>query len=126
MVLVDHMTDTSDIIKIEIWDVVDKAHNKAVIKSADAGIKLDHNTQPTSKPTQETGRGTDEMSDLALDASTVDVYRNTHAVIFVFDITKQWTFSYVNKELEHVPENMAVLVLASKIIAPSLGYSPQC
>jgi hypothetical protein len=51
--------------------------------------------------------------DMALDASTVDVYRNAHAVLFIFDVTKQWTFDYVNNALVTVPNNVAVLVLVS-------------
>lgn len=52
---------------------------------------------------------------IGLDATTVNVYRNTHAVIFLFDITKPWTFDYVNNELAHVPETLSVLVLVSLI-----------
>ena len=82
--------------------MVDTAHNKT---KADTGIKLDHTVAP--KPQD------DPAMDLGLDASTVNVYRNSHAALFLFDITKQWTFDYVNNELPNVPEGMAVLVLAS-------------
>jgi len=37
-----------------------------------------------------------------LDASFLDVYKGAHAVIFVFDITKKWTFQYVEKEVPKV------------------------
>ncbi|KAI9268709.1 P-loop containing nucleoside triphosphate hydrolase protein [Sporodiniella umbellata] len=84
--------DSQDIIKIEIWDVIDKANQ---MKSE--GIKLEHHVpQP-----------------MGLDATTVHVYRNTHAAIFLFDVTKPWTFDYVKQELAHVPESVSVLVLGN-------------
>jgi GTPase SAR1 family protein len=96
--------DTNDIIKVEIWDVIDKAHNKHNT-SDDIGIKLEHHA-PQQKVIQ-------PKQDMGLDASTVNVYRNTHAALFLFDVTKPWTFDYVNNELSHVPESLSVLVLVS-------------
>jgi len=37
-----------------------------------------------------------------LDANFLDVYKGAHAVIMVFDITKKWTYQYVEKELPKV------------------------
>ncbi|KAI8342738.1 P-loop containing nucleoside triphosphate hydrolase protein [Chlamydoabsidia padenii] len=101
-----HYKDSNDIVKIEVWDVVDKAHNNTTKK--DTGIKLEHNTA-TEQPQEPSA----PLMDMALDASTVDVYRNAHAVLFIFDITKQWTFDYVNNALVNVPNNVAVLVLGN-------------
>ena len=102
--------DSNDIVKIEVWDVVDTAHNKTK-PTVEKGIKLEHNTPseefkspPLASPSEE-GMG--------LDASTVNVYRNTHGAIFLFDITKPWTFDYVNNELANVPESMSVLVMGN-------------
>lgn len=50
---------------------------------------------------------------MGLDASTVNVYRNSHGAIFLFDTTKPWTFDYVNNELANVPESISVLVLGN-------------
>ncbi|KAG0166603.1 Rab-like protein 6 [Apophysomyces sp. BC1015] len=105
--------DSNDIVKIEVWDVVDKAHNNPS-KKGDAGIKLEHHATTPSEEKQEEQLDNTETSqepNLALDASTVNVYRNTHAVLFLFDVTKQWTFDYVNNELEKVPPNIAILIL---------------
>ncbi|KAG1147847.1 hypothetical protein G6F37_002845 [Rhizopus arrhizus] len=99
-----HYKDTNDIIKVEIWDVIDKAHNKHNT-SDDIGIKLEHHA-PQQKVIQ-------PKQDMGLDASTVNVYRNTHAALFLFDVTKPWTFDYVNNELSHVPESLSVLVLGN-------------
>ena len=48
-----------------------------------------------------------------LDADFLDVYQGTHAVIFVFDICKQWTYDYVIKNLPLVPHEIPVLVMAN-------------
>ncbi|KAI8093120.1 uncharacterized protein BX664DRAFT_328970 [Halteromyces radiatus] len=109
-----HYKDSNDIVKIEVWDVVDKAHNNNTKK--DTGIKLEHASTSNTTTSTTTDQATSTPSpstDLALDASTVDVYRNAHAALFIFDITKQWTFDYVNKALDSVPENVAVLVLGN-------------
>lgn len=113
--------DSNDIVKIEVWDVVDKAHNNSNKK--DTGIKLEHtNSSPSlSSPPLNVEKSDDHHDkekqqdpsspSLALDASTVDVYRNTHAALLIFDITKQWTFDYINNALVNIPDNVAVLVL---------------
>jgi len=46
-----------------------------------------------------------------LDAANVDVYKSTHAVVFVYDIRKKWTFDYIVRELPNVPAHISVLVL---------------
>ncbi|CAO3600148.1 unnamed protein product [Absidia cylindrospora] len=109
--------DSNDIVKIEVWDVVDKAHNNNNNNKIGHGIKLQHttigHTDPvTAEQTHEPKSSVTDM-DMALDASTVDVYRNAHAALFIFDTTKQWTFDYVNNALDSVPENLAVLVLGN-------------
>lgn len=86
---------TDDIVKVEVWDVVDKGKKR---KTAD-GLKL------------ENANGV--IDDPCLDADFVDVYKGTSGVIMVLDITKQWTFDYVEKELPKVPKHIPVLVLAN-------------
>jgi hypothetical protein len=79
------------------------------------GIKLEHNVAsneieiaaPIPSPSSSSG------GDLGLDASTVNVYRNSHGAIFLFDTTKPWTFDYLNTEIANVPETMAILVLGN-------------
>lgn len=98
---------------MEVWDVVDRAKNTSATHNKDTGIKLEH----TSKKQEKSGVAgpvkTAELGDLGLDAGTVNVYRNCHAVIFMFDVTKPWTFEYVVKEAFAVPANVAILVLVS-------------
>jgi hypothetical protein len=64
---------------------------------------------PKSKAPQSTD--TAPHAAFALDASTIDVYRNTDGVILVYDISKPWTFEYAAKTLAEVPTNIPVLIL---------------
>ena len=66
--------------QVNVWDVVDEGFSKSIVL-------------PPS-PNQPPG--------LLCDAKTVHVYRNTHAVIFLVDVTRQDTFVYVRQELERV------------------------
>lgn len=64
---------TDDVVKVEVWDVVDKGKKKKPLD----GLKL--NTNSVTLPEEP-----------ALDAEFLNVYKGTHGVILVFDITKQW------------------------------------
>ncbi|RIA82123.1 hypothetical protein C1645_835870 [Glomus cerebriforme] len=106
---------TSDVIKVEIWDVVDKGINPISIsrKPDTTGLKIDNNQGPVT-PTSPVRSATESSPDqLTLDAETINVYRNTHGVILLFDITKNWTFDYAIKELKKIPEHMAILLLGN-------------
>jgi hypothetical protein len=48
-----------------------------------------------------------------LDASFVDVYKGAHGVIFVYDMTKAWSFEYIQRELPKVPKSMPVLIIGN-------------
>ncbi|KAM5145904.1 rab-like protein 6 isoform 2-T5 [Mantella aurantiaca] len=88
---------TDDIVKVEVWDVVDKGKGK---KRGEGGLKLENEPQEGD-------------SDLALDAEFLDVYKNCNGVIMMFDITKQWTFNYIMRELPKVPSHVPVCVLGN-------------
>ncbi|XP_015986457.2 rab-like protein 6 [Rousettus aegyptiacus] len=87
---------TDDIVKVEVWDVVDKGKCK---KRGD-GLKMENDPQEAE-------------SELALDAEFLDVYQNCSGVVMMFDITKQWTFSYILRELPKVPTHVPVCVLGN-------------
>ncbi|XP_068694737.1 rab-like protein 6 isoform X1 [Montipora foliosa] len=89
---------TDDVVKVEVWDVVDKGKSK---KSSSSGLKL------------ETDKIESEKDESVLDAEFVDVYKGAHGVLLVMDITKPWTFKYVERELGKVPPHLPVLVLAN-------------
>lgn len=86
---------TEDIVKVEVWDVVDRG--KARVR--DSGLKLSSGSTVPETP--------------ALDAEFLDVYKGTHGVILMMDITKNWTFDYVSKELAKIPADIPVLLLGN-------------
>lgn len=64
---------TDDIVKVEVWDVVDRGKKKTHFD----GLKLE-NSQI-------------EIADQpALDAEFLDVYKGTNGVILIMDLTKSW------------------------------------
>lgn len=87
---------TEDVVKVEVWDVVDRG--KARVRQT--GLKL--SSMAVAVP--ETP---------ALDAEFLDVYKGTHGVILMLDITKNWTFEYVCKELPKIPADIPVLLLGN-------------
>lgn len=89
---------TDDVVKVEVWDVVDKGKSK---KSSLSGLKLENDSTESEKDST------------VLDAAFVDVYKGAHGVLMIMDITKPWTFKYVERELPKVPPHIPVLVLAN-------------
>ncbi|CAG8467291.1 11847_t:CDS:10, partial [Cetraspora pellucida] len=100
---------TNDVIKVEIWDVVDKGINPTNTNNrpttSNAALKIENSQTPTKLPPPRSSLLPPDQ--LTLDAATIDVYRNTHGVILLFDMTKNWTFDYAIKELKAVPKNIA-------------------
>lgn len=85
---------TEDVVKVEVWDVVDKGKSRA----RHSGLKLSSSI-PADIP--------------ALDAEFLDVYKGTHGVILMFDVTKLWTFEYVTKEIDKISEEIPILILGN-------------
>ncbi|XP_057290703.1 rab-like protein 6 [Hydractinia symbiolongicarpus] len=88
-----------DIVKVEVWDIVDKSSRK---RTQSDSLKI------TNDEVQESP--TDGM---ALDAELINVYKGTHGVILTMDISKNWTWLYVQRELEKIPYHIPVLVMAN-------------
>ncbi|XP_041368612.1 rab-like protein 6 [Gigantopelta aegis] len=86
---------TDDVVKVEVWDVVDKGKKR----KKSEGLKLNNSADAPEEP--------------CLDAEFLDVYKGTHGVILIYDITKQWTFQYVEREIERVPSHIPVIVLGN-------------
>lgn len=89
---------TDDVVKVEVWDVVDKGKSK---KSQNS-LKLENDSKAEG-----------EKDATVLDAEFVDVYKGAHGVLMTMDITKPWTFKYIERELPKVPPHIPVLVLAN-------------
>lgn len=90
---------TEDVVKVEVWDVVDRGKARA-----QPATKLKLNTAKESEPPPEIP---------ALDASFLDVYKGTHGVVMMMDVTKLWTFEYITRELPKVPDELPVLILGN-------------
>merc|ERR1719471_2297830 len=93
---------TDDIVKVDVWDVVDKGKKRIKLD----GLKLTESNN---------GDSASNGLDACLDAEFLDVYQGAHGVIFLFDVTKAWTFEYVTREVGRVPAHIPVLVLANFI-----------
>ncbi|KAH7047697.1 hypothetical protein BKA57DRAFT_463145 [Linnemannia elongata] len=107
---------TKDIIKVEVWDVVDKGVQTGDLKGPSSGsaLKIDNNIPASpSKSNPAPDMDSAPHAAFALDASTIDVYRNTDGVILLYDISKPWTFDYAAKALADVPTNIPVLLLSN-------------
>ncbi|CAD5123231.1 DgyrCDS11592 [Dimorphilus gyrociliatus] len=87
---------TDDVVKVEVWDVVDKGKPK---KKTDS-LKLSNNS-------------IDELEEPCLDADFIDVFKGSHGVILMLDVTKSWTFGYVEREIVKIPDRIPILVLAN-------------
>ncbi|KAJ8921949.1 hypothetical protein NQ315_008583 [Exocentrus adspersus] len=87
---------TDDIVKVEVWDVVDRGKKK---KHFD-GLKLENSQLEVQE-------------EHALDAEFLDVYKGTNGVIMMLDLTKNWTFDYVQRELPKVPGHIPVIILSN-------------
>lgn len=89
---------TDDVVKVDVWDVVDQGKTK---KKESKGLKLTESSPDAT------------MEDQVLDAAFLDVYKHAHAVILMFDVTKKWTYTYIERELPKVPNHIPTLVLAN-------------
>ncbi|OQV21712.1 Rab-like protein 6 [Hypsibius exemplaris] len=97
---------SDDIVKVEIWDVVDKSKKRRTL----SGLKLKNDGHIHANGD---GMKADIDDQVGLDAETLDVYKGTHGVIMVMDLTKPWTFDYVKQEMERVPVALPVLILVN-------------
>ncbi|XP_065209626.1 rab-like protein 6 isoform X1 [Planococcus citri] len=91
---------TDDVVKVEVWDVVDKGKKRVMSDN----LKLELSN----------GAASPEVADVpALDAEFLNVYKGTNGVILMMDITKSWTFEYVQREITKIPSSIPVLVLGN-------------
>lgn len=129
---------SDDVVKIDLWEVVDAQWRKS--SDVHVNLKTDNgeNAPPTSenksddsfqKPSPKLTNISlagnknmngnknpipdDVMQSLALLSENFDVYKGTHVVLLVMDMTKLWTFKYVQAELPKIPRHIPVLVVAN-------------
>uniref|UniRef100_A0AC34Q8W6 Rab-like protein 6 n=1 Tax=Panagrolaimus sp. JU765 TaxID=591449 RepID=A0AC34Q8W6_9BILA len=115
------------IVKLDVWDVVDESPKR---RQKSDGLKLS-NEPFTSEPTnyvetpacdagfvdvyKNCNEPTNYVETPACDAGFVDVYKNCNGVLMVFDITKPWTWNYIERELDGIPSHIPVLIMANKV-----------
>uniref|UniRef100_A0A1I7X6N1 C2 domain-containing protein n=1 Tax=Heterorhabditis bacteriophora TaxID=37862 RepID=A0A1I7X6N1_HETBA len=87
---------TDDVVKVDVWDIVDLSTKKRVRNEK---LKL---TNVGGNPLDE------QWEEAVCDARFVNVYKNAHGVILMFDITKLWTWEYVQREIEVIPTHIPV------------------
>lgn len=109
---------TDDVVKVDVWDIVDLSTKKRVrddkLKLANGQDKMDPSDVRLQLFLLQINKSFQQYEDTACDARFVDVYKGTNGVIFVFDITKTWTWEYVQREIVRVPNKIPVLVLANR------------
>jgi GTPase SAR1 family protein len=101
---------TEDIVKVEVWDVVDRSKKKRNLLhqqkmlNPSGKLKLDNSTASASAAVP---------LEASLDAEFIDVYKNANGCILVYDITKQWTWDYIERELPKIPSHIPVLIIGN-------------
>lgn len=129
--------DSEENVKCEVWDVVDRGFNPLADGSDGSGANgadgAAHNANPFELGSLQSNSnfasvrasaavaasiagasGANGSHTVAtVDASTVDVYHETHGAIFLLDVTKWHTLEYVRQQLEKVPVHIPTLVLGN-------------
>lgn len=85
-----------------------------------SSLKANHHTSPIIST---------QISVAAADARIVDVYRRVNAVVFMLDITRKWTLSFVREHAPAVPCTVPILIVVClfsfnvRYIIPILRFS---
>lgn len=102
-------------VKVEVWDVVDRSKKKRNLatNSLTGDGKAKKAMSGFSDPymlSQNNG-----VVEASLDAEFIDVYKNANGCIMIYDITKAWTWDYIERELPKVPSHIPVLIIGNFI-----------
>lgn len=120
---------TDDIVKIDLWEAIDSTSKKTVNY---VDLKLGSDERPISdgsnsiSPAQvithtdiHLNRVSSELIPESARQSLVEmrenlnVYKGANAVLLVMDMTKSWTFKYIQNELPNVPNHIPILIVAN-------------
>lgn len=131
---------TDDIVKIDLWEAVDTTVRKSINY---VDLKLDNRVATPSPTNGQSENDSNFFKAKSISNATItttklsmngcsdhpipesakqslaelsenlDVYKNTDAVLLVLDMTKLWTFKYIQAELPKIPKQIPVLVIAN-------------
>ena len=108
---------TDDIVKVEIWDVVDRSKKKRNLlqttTSNSNSLKLENKINNNTTNDANKIASAAMPVEASLDAEFIDVYKNTNGCNMVYDITKQWTWDYIERELPKIPAHIPVLIIGN-------------
>ena len=95
--------------KVDVWDVVDYSSRPGNDDDAPAGL--------ADAPTEESGieNSNSKFSKSAivdkLDSTTIDIYKNAHAVVFLVNPQDPSSIDYLRLSVPEVPLDVSVLIL---------------
>ena len=102
-------------VKVEVWDVVNRAIDRGDerLSGLKGGIQrnsaIDDDEPAGIASTPNKFRGHHSFG--LLDASSVDVYKNCDAVVFMVDPKNRETFEFVVREAQNVPKHATMLII---------------
>ncbi|UJR37871.1 hypothetical protein I4U23_030561 [Adineta vaga] len=88
------------IIKVEVWDVVDKSRKKR--RPINPSLKLSNSIDAA-------------VGEVSLDAEFLDVYKSSAGVLMIYDITKPWTWDYIEREIVKIPAHIPILIIGNQM-----------
>ncbi|CUE94914.1 GTP-binding protein (Parf), putative [Bodo saltans] len=94
--------------RVELWDVVDRGTPNPVLSSSNSDPKTAGERCQQHSLQHLTSSAASVM--MPTDASTIDVYRGAHGVVFLYDATSRDTFDHVLEALPRVPRHLPIAV----------------
>eukprot|EP00903_Cladosiphon_okamuranus_P008926 g8544.t1 len=99
---------SQDVVKVEVWDVVDKGLAQGGVARVPEGEDLE---DAVAGLPPDSGPGGGGRSLAVLDAGVVNVYQGANAIIFMVDPYRPETLDKVEKSLAEAPVNLPTVVL---------------
>ncbi|TMW68909.1 hypothetical protein Poli38472_001065 [Pythium oligandrum] len=108
-----YRVNSEESVKCEVWDVVDKGFHPGQSDANGQEPATEANANPFEAASLASNATNGAHLMATVDATTVDVYHETHGVVFLLDVTKPHTLEYVRQQLEKVPVHIPTLVLGN-------------
>lgn len=95
-----HPLGDNEIVKIEIWDVVDK-------------VQKDPEMSPESQKSKKHSSKASETCQRYIDSNMLDVYKDVSSVIILVNLTEEFSPYYLQAELSRIPPNIPILLFGN-------------